>query len=246
MIDIADIQQRVLVVDDNAYTLRIVRFALEKAHYAVSTATSGQQALELIKRHGVPHLAIVDYHMPNMSGFEFCRAFHEISDSPIIMLTAVTDESTIIECLDKYAEDYISKPFRPMELCARVERVLRRVDNFQYTTQITQLDERLMINFNRREAVVDGEPVSLTRSESLLLRVLVNSAGRIVPTKSIINHLWPLQDAQEDRLHVLVHRLRRKIEADPKKPMYVVARRGTGYEYSGSVAKRPIMQLATS
>ncbi len=246
MIDFTDIQQRILVVDDNAYTLRIVRFALEKAHFAVSTATSGKQALELVRRHGVPHLAIVDLHMPGMSGFEFCHSFRKISGSPVVMLTAVTDESTITESLEKYAEDYIVKPFRPAELTARVRRVLRRVDNFEYTTQITQLDDRLLINFHQREAVVDGEPVSLTRSESLLLRVLVNSAGRIVPTKSIINHLWPLQDAQEDRLHVLVHRLRRKIEADPKKPAYVVARRGTGYGYSGSVAKRPIMQLATS
>ncbi|RMD52955.1 MAG: DNA-binding response regulator, partial [Candidatus Thermofonsia bacterium] len=116
--------QKILAVDDNAYTLRIVQHTLERAGYQVMTAVSGQDALQLINRHGIPHLAVVDLHMPVMSGFEFCHAVREFSDMPVIMLTAVNTEETIIEGLEKYAEDYIIKPFNPNELVARVKRVL--------------------------------------------------------------------------------------------------------------------------
>lgn len=105
--------QRIMVVDDSAYTLRIVQHTLEGAGYTVSTAISGPEALKLITRYGLPHLAIVDYHMPEMSGFEFCRTIHEFSDVPVIMLTAVSTEETIIEGLEQHAEDYVVKPFNP-------------------------------------------------------------------------------------------------------------------------------------
>ena len=116
--------QRVLVVDDNAYTLRIVQHTLEGAGYTVSTAISGPEGLKLITRYGLPHLAIVDMHMPEMSGFEFCRAIHDFSDVPVIMLTAVNTEEAIVEGLEKHAEDYIVKPFNPPELVARVRRAV--------------------------------------------------------------------------------------------------------------------------
>ncbi|MFN2302770.1 MAG: response regulator transcription factor, partial [Anaerolineales bacterium] len=125
--------QRVLVVDDNTYTLRLVKHTLEMAGYQVSTAVSGEEALTLIKRYGLPHLAVVDLHMPGMSGFEFCHAVHDFSDMPVIMLTAVGSEETIIEGLEKHAEDYIVKPFSGPELIARVSRVLRRMGDFSYT-----------------------------------------------------------------------------------------------------------------
>ncbi|NKQ34135.1 MAG: response regulator transcription factor [Chloroflexi bacterium] len=225
--------QRILVVDDNTYTLRIVKHTLEMAGYEVTTAVSGEDALKMIHRYGMPHLALVDLHMPMMSGFEFCREVREFSDMPIIMLTAVNTEETIIEGLEKYAEDYIVKPFNSDELAARVGRVLRRMSDYNYTLEsTTRIDDRLQVNFPNREAIVDGETVSLTPTENKLLYILVRNAGRIVTTDFLLNRIWPMQDAQEDRLHVHIHRLRRKIEADHNEPTYIIAERGTGYRFN--------------
>ncbi|MEJ2747625.1 MAG: response regulator transcription factor [Anaerolineae bacterium] len=232
MLDSSFELQRILAVDDNAFTLRIVQHTLEQAGFQVMTAVSGQDALKLINRHGIPHLALVDLHMPLMSGFEFCHAVREFSDMPIIMLTAANTEETIIKGLEQYAEDYIIKPFSPSELVARVKRVLRRIDDYSYTNEsTTRIDDNLMVDFPKREALVNGQSVSLTPTEAKLLYILVRNAGRIVTTDFLLNRIWPMQNAQEDRLHVHVHRLRRKIESNPNEPTYIVAERGTGYRF---------------
>lgn len=225
-------QQSILAVDDNLYTLRIVQHALESADFKVLTAASGEEALRLIKRSGLPHLALVDIHMPpGMSGFEFCRSVHQFSDLPVIMLTAVNEEGTVIEGLEKHAEDYIIKPFNPGELVARVRRVLRRMGDFAYTLEPeTVVDDRLQVNFPQRQAIVDGENVSLTPTETKLLYILMRNAGRTVTTDFILRRLWPLEAAYEDRLHVHMHRLRRKIE-DKSRPRYIVSERGMGYVF---------------
>lgn len=115
------------MVDDDPLILRMVEEKLHRTGYQVFTARSGQDGLDVIKRRGLPHLAIVDIMMPGMSGFELCRAVHEFSDLPVIMLSAVHEEETIIQGIRHHAEDYITKPFSLRELIARVERVLRRV-----------------------------------------------------------------------------------------------------------------------
>lgn len=237
MLDSSAEPQRILAIDDNTYTLRIVQHTLEQAGFQVLTAVSGREALKIINRHGIPHLSIVDLHMPVMSGIEFCRAVREFSDMPIIMLTAVSTEDTIVKTIEQFAEDYIVKPFNPNELVARVQRVLRRMGDYSYTLDsTTRIDDRLLVNFPKREAIVDGESVSLTPTESKLLYILIRNAGRIVTTEFILNRLWPMQDAQEDRLHVHIHRLRRKIEVNPNEPTYIVAERGTGYSFCGEVS----------
>lgn len=223
-------QQTILAVDDNLYTLRIVQHALEQAGFKVITAVSGEDALEIMAQQGLPHLAIVDIHMPpGMSGFEFCRTIHQYSDLPAIMLTAVNEESTVIAGLDEHAEDYIIKPFSPAELVARVNRVLERMGDFAYTmTPFTRVDKHLSINFPERTAIVDEQPISLTPTETKLLYILMRSAGQTVTTDFIIRRIWPLEPAYEDRLHVHMHRLRRKIE-DKSRPRYIVSERGAGY-----------------
>ncbi|MCP4423460.1 MAG: response regulator transcription factor [Chloroflexi bacterium] len=222
----------ILAVDDNLYTLRIVQHTLEQAGFEVATAVSGEDALEILSKQGLPHLAIVDIHMPpGMSGFEFCRTIHQFSDLPAIMLTAVNEENTIIEGLDEHAEDYIIKPFSPTELVARVKRVLRRMGDFAYTLEpLTRVDEHLTINFPERKAIVDEKPVSLTPTETKLLYILMRSAGQTVATDFIIRRIWPLEPAYEDRLHVHMHRLRRKIE-DKSRPRYILSERGAGYVF---------------
>lgn len=232
MIDSPSEVKRILVVDDNTYTLRLVKHTLTQAGYQVSTAVSGEEALTLIDRYGLPHLAVVDLHMPGMSGFEFCHTIHEFSDLPVVMLTAVASEETIIEGLEEHADDYIVKPFNPPELVARVERVLRRMGDYSYTLEATtRIDDRLLVNFPKKIAKVDNEEVSLTPTETKLLYILVRNSGRIVTTQFLLDRIWPLQNAQEDRLHVHIHRLRRKIEINHNEPAYITAERGTGYSF---------------
>lgn len=234
MLDAPIEEQKILAVDDNTYTLRIVQHTLEQAGYKVSTAVSGTEALKLIERYGLPHLAVVDLHMPGMSGFEFCRRVHDFSDMPVVMLTAVNNEETVIEGLEQHAEDYIVKPFNPSELVARVRRVLRRMGDYSYTLDsTTRVDDRLTVNFPLRLVTVDKQEVSLTPTEAKLLYILIRNAGRIVTTDFLLSRIWPLQDAQEDRLHVHVHRLRRKIEVDHNSPTYIIAERGMGYSFKG-------------
>jgi DNA-binding response OmpR family regulator len=237
----ANQQQTILAVDDNTYTLRIVQHALEHADFQVVTAVSGQEALQIVQRRGLPHLAIIDYHMPGgMSGFELCHELHQFSDLPVVMLTAVSDEDTVIEGLEKHAEDYIVKPFSPEVLVARVKRVLRRIGDFAYTLESrTTVDDRLEIDFPNRQAFINGEEVRLTPTETKLLYILMRNAGRTVTTDFIIRRLWPLEPAYEDRLHVHMHRLRGKIEDKKNKsrPRYITSERGTGYIFRAISSK---------
>jgi DNA-binding response OmpR family regulator len=229
---------KVLVVDDSHMILRMVKIALEQAGYDAATAPSGEAALEHIRRHGLPHIALVDINMPpGMDGFEFCEAVHEFSDLPIIMLTAIDDEAVVIAAIEQHAEDYITKPFRPGELVARVGRVLRRVGDFAYALgpQIA-VGPDLKIDFAARQAQLNGEEISLTPTEAKLLYILMRNAGQIVTAGFITRRLWPMEQVQEDRLRVYVHRLRKKIEKDSTNPQYIHSERGIGYMFiRGSV-----------
>jgi DNA-binding response OmpR family regulator len=225
-----EFSKRILAVDDNPQTLEILERSLGKAGFDISTAASGNMGLQMIKRNGLPHLALVDIHMPGMDGFEFSREVHKFCDLPIIMLTAVDMEETIIEAIDEFAEDYVVKPFSPGELIARVRRVLRRIGDFGYTEgPIVHIDERLQIDFPNRLVTVDGKQKTLTPIESKLLYILLKNVGRIVTTDFLLRRLWPMETAYEDRLRVHVHRLRKKIEK--KGEPYIASERGQGYRF---------------
>ena len=225
---------RILVVEDSVESLQLVKYTLEKAGFQVSTASNGQQALENIERFGLPHLAIVDIHMPVMDGLTFCRHLHKFCDLPIIMLTAVDEESIVIEALESHADDYIVKPFHAGELISRTQRVLRRIDNFSYTASpILKIDERLQIDIPGKTAKIDDHAIKLTPTEAKILHILLRHNGRAVTIEFLFGKLWPEQVASNDRLHVHIHRLRQKIETDPSNPHYIVADRGTGYYFQG-------------
>jgi len=222
--------KRILAVDDSDETLQVVRLTLERAGFEVVTAHSGKVALQMVKRSGLPHLAIVDLNMPVMDGFQFCKKLDEFSDVPVIMLTAVGEEDKVVEGINLYAEDYVIKPFRPQELVARINRVLRRIGDFAYTLDpVVRVDDHLSVDFPNRKATVADQEISLTPTETKILFILMRNAGKTVTTDFLLKRIWPLDDAFEDRLHVHVHRLRRKLEVDHSKPYYVVSKRGTGY-----------------
>ena len=224
--------QRILVVDDDPKIRRLLELKLDHAGFEVFVAASGQDALDAISRHGLPHLAIVDIMMPGMTGFEFCEIVQQFCDLPIILLTAVDEEEVIVEGIERFAEDYIVKPFSPRELVARVERVLRRIGNFAYTLEpVIQIDGRLSVDIAHQRAIVGGESAELTPTETKLLYILMRNAGRTVTTDFLLRRLWPLEQVFEDTLRVHVHRLRQKIELDPGKPCYVVTERSVGYRF---------------
>jgi DNA-binding response OmpR family regulator len=210
----------------------MVEEKLYRAGYEVFTARSGQEALDVIERRGLPHLAIVDIMMPGMGGFEFCQAVHEFCDLPIIVLSAVDEEETIIRGIRHCAEDYITKPFSPRELVARVERVIRRIGDFSGKLEpVIDVDERLAVDFTHQKALVDNRAVDLTPTETKLLYLLMRNAGRVTTTDFLLRRLWPLKQVFEDALRVHVHRLRKKIEVDPGQPQYIATERGLGYRF---------------
>lgn len=224
---------RVLVVDDSEITLKMVDMVLQRAGFQVLTAVSGEEALEVVSQHGLPHLALVDINLPfGMDGFEFCQTLLEYSDLPILMLTAVDEEDTIIHAIEQYAEDYMTKPFQPGELVARVRRVLRRIGDFAYPLENpTVVDEHLNIDFPGNQAFIQNQPIPLTPTETKLLYILMRSAGRLVHSDFLLKRLWPQEEASEERLRVNVHRLRLKLEQDANNPHYILSLRGKGYMF---------------
>ncbi len=224
--------QRILVVDDDSDVARLVEAKLKQAGFDVLVANSGPRALELLDFYGLPHLAIVDIRMPGMDGFEFCRVVQQFSDLPIIFLTAIDEEETVIKGIEQYAEDYVTKPFSPRELVARVQRVLRRIGSFEYTlAPSTGVDDYLAVDFVHQQATVQGRPTALTPTETKLLYILMRNAGQTVSTDFLLRRLWPLEEVFEDALRVHVHRLRQKIEPVPTRPRYVITERGLGYKF---------------
>lgn len=225
--------QRILVVDDDVIIQRLVRDKLHSVGFQVRCASSGEDALEMIERSGLPHLALVDIDMPGINGFEFCRVVQTYSDLPIIMLTANNEEDTVIQGIELYAEDYVTKPFRPRELLARVQRVLRRIGSFAYALDaVTEVDEHLAVDFAHQKAIVSGETVSLTPTETKILYILMRNAERSMPTEFLLRRLWPLDEVFEDTLRVHVHRLRQKIKIRSRSSNYIVTQRGYGYQFT--------------
>ncbi len=224
--------KRILVVDDDPMIVRLVTSRLEMSGYEVLKAYSGEDALEVIEQYGLPHLALVDINMPGMDGFEFCRKVQQFADMPVILLTAMDQEETIIQGIEHFAEDYVTKPFSPRELVARVGRVLRRMGDYAYTLDpIVEVDDRLSVDFVHQKAIIQGEEVSLTPTETKILFILMRNAGRTVTSDFFLRRIWPLDEVYEDTLRVHIHRLRHKIEANPSKPRYIITERGIGYRF---------------
>jgi DNA-binding response OmpR family regulator len=230
---------RILVVDDDAMILELIEESLTRSGFQVAIVTSGENGLDWMRREGLPDLAVVDINMPfGMDGLEFCREVHTFCDLPVVMLTAVEDEQTITTAIENYAEDYITKPFTPGELIARVRRILRRIGLFPYLLEpMVRIDENLAIDFAGCQSIVNGKPVSLTPTETKLLYLLVRSAGSPLNTDYLLRRLWPHDVALQERLRVYIHRLRSKLIPAPGQPRYIQSVRGVGYKFEAKSDK---------
>lgn len=226
-------EYRILVIDDDTLVLEMIEEALSRSGFQVSTVTSAEDGLDWMKRYGLPHLAVVDINMPfGMDGLELCELVHTFSDLPIMMLTAIEDEETISQAIDRCAEDYLTKPFQPGELIARARRILRRIGHFAYPLDpLIRVDKRLAVDLAGGQVVVDGRPEILTPTETKLLYILMRNAGKAVNSNYLLRRLWPHDVGHDDRLRVYIHRLRNKIEVEPTKPHYVRSQRGIGYVF---------------
>lgn len=210
----------------------MVSTKLEYEGYEVWSASSGQHALEIIDRQGLPHLAIVDIHMPGIGGFEFCEIVQQYADLPVIFLTAVDDEETIIRGIKYFAEDYVTKPFSPRQLAARVERILHRIGDFDYAAGAkVRIDEFLEIDLAHQQVKIDGRAIKLTPIENKILHILMRNSPRTVTTRFLLDRIWPQEEIGEDVLRVHIHRLRDKLRIHNLSEKYIRTERGLGYRF---------------
>jgi len=226
------VKAKVLVVDDDATLLDALSLYLGKRDYEVYKAPDGLVALQQTYQHK-PDIIILDVMMPKLDGWETCRRIREMSDVPIIMLTARGQEVDKVTGLKLGADDYVTKPFSLKELEARIEAVLRRRHPTPKTeARPTYADERLVVDRGTMMVTLNGEPVNLTATERKLLLFMAENADRVVSTDQILENVWgPEYVGQRDYVKLYIWRLRQKIEEDPANPRYLVTERGIGYRF---------------
>jgi two-component system KDP operon response regulator KdpE len=224
--------RRILVVDDEVRMVRFIRLNLEHDGFQVTEAYNGMQALERM-RTSLPDLVLLDVMMPDIDGFEVLRTIREVSQVPVIMLTAKGEEDDRVRGLELGADDYITKPFSPREMVSRVRAVLRRTETTTSATHgLIEVDEHLKINFDRREVWLDGEQVQLRPTEYRLLYYLVQNAGWVLTHDQILAKVWGYEYRDEPHyVRLYINYLRKKIEADPANPKYILTERGVGYRF---------------
>ncbi|MBI4302902.1 MAG: response regulator transcription factor [Chloroflexi bacterium] len=228
-------RKTVLVVDDDAKTVELVKLYLNRDGYKVLTAYDGVEALHLAGQVH-PDVIVLDLMLPGMDGLEVCRTLRGESDVPIIMLTARTTERDKLAGLDIGADDYVTKPFSPRELAARVRAILRRLPEEALERGPVEVKHgELTVNFLKHEAFVDGEPLNLTPIEFKLLGVLTKEPDRTFSRAQLIEKALGYDFEGFDRtIDVHILNLRRKLEADPTRPKYVKTVYGAGYKFNGS------------
>jgi DNA-binding response OmpR family regulator len=221
----------ILVVDDDRKTVELLRLYLEREGYHVRAAFDGQQALDRLRQAG-PDLVVLDLMLPRVDGLDVCRAIRSSSPVPLIMLTARSTEDDKLLGLELGADDYLTKPFSPRELVARVRAVLRRSVEQPERAEPVARYGGLVIDFGRHEVFLDEQPVALTPREFRLLRVLAANPGRVFTRFELIERAFGLDyDGLERTVDVHLSSLRRKIEPDPAEPTYVLTVYGVGYKF---------------
>ncbi|HET6628205.1 MAG TPA: response regulator transcription factor [Woeseiaceae bacterium] len=218
---------KILLVDDDLDLLAVTGFALRQAGFLVVPANNGLEALDAYEAEQ-PDLAVLDINMPKMNGFELAQRLRERSDIPVMMLTVRHEDQDVVRALELGADDYLAKPFSPKVLVARIRALLRRVG----------IEGEVAASFGKltlhaEELTLGGlpqGPISLTRLEARFLQLLIANGGRTVPTERILTYVWGNRaGGNRQLLKQLVHRLRQKVEADPKNPCILRTVPNAGY-----------------
>ena len=241
--------KRLLVVDDEPPIQRILRRNLSMGGYDVLVADNGKQAVEMVQLHQ-PDLILLDLCLPGeFDGLEVCRQVRQLVQTPIIILSAITEEKQKVEALDLGADDYLTKPFSNDELQARVRACLRRAsaaesgggDAHSPPDILFSDDGYLFMNVVSRQVRAGGQEVRLTPTEFELLRQLMLYAGKVLTHRSLLRAVWgPEYGEEADYLRVYVRQLRLKVEVEPSRPHYILTEPGVGYVFRGNVETQNI------
>ena len=225
-------RRKILVVDDEERMVRFIRLNLEHDGFLVSEAFNGRDALHQL-RDVSPDLVLLDVMMPGLDGFEILEMVRETSKVPVLMLTAKGEEEDRIRGLDLGADDYITKPFSPREMVSRVKAVLRRTETLSESTHgPIEVDDRLKMDFDRREIWLEGEIVKLRPTEYRLLYHLIQNAGWVVTHDQLLTKVWGYEYRDEPHyVRLYINYLRKKLEKDPANPKYILTERGVGYRF---------------
>jgi DNA-binding response OmpR family regulator len=219
----------VLIVDDQPEIVRILRDYLERAGFTVLTAADGAAAM-VAARRDKPDLIVLDLTLPTMDGLDVARALRREGEVPIIMLTARTEEADRVSGLELGADDYVTKPFSPRELVARVRAVLRRTDARQLQGDVVRVGDGLELDVPRMETTVDGRRVELTATEFQLLLSMARQPGRVFTRAQLLDAVHGVAvESYERAIDAHVKNIRRKIEADPHAPRHLQTVFGVGY-----------------
>ncbi len=222
-----------LIIDSDASIGQTVSKNLGGNAYTVVALAGEAAALAHLASHSLPDMALVSASLSGGSGIACAKAIKAIADIPIIFLADAADLKAIGAAIGMYAEDFIVKPLAYAELDLRIQIALARMPSFDNAGEpLLQVDERLSIDFAHNRALVAGRSIGLTPIEAALLRILARNAPRVVQNETLLARVWPSANAFEDTLRVHMHRLRRKLEADPRHPHYIRTERGVGYRFS--------------
>lgn len=234
-------QEKVLIVEDEPILRETLEYNLTRQGYSVSTAKDGPQALEMA-RTGAPDMILLDIMLPGIDGFEVCRILRQEINTPILMLTARDDEVDKVVGLELGADDYLTKPFSMRELLARIKAQLRRARLSPETTPPPAVKAtgqplvfgNLSLDTNRREVLLNGEPLHLKPKEYELLSHLADNHGRVLSREQLLEDVWGWDFSGGSRtVDVHIRWLREKIEADPANPARIVTVRSVGYLFEG-------------
>jgi two-component system, OmpR family, alkaline phosphatase synthesis response regulator PhoP len=221
----------ILVVDDEPKIVQLARDYLEHAGFAVVTAPDGRSALDEV-RHRRPDLVVLDLGLPQLDGLDVTRSIRRDSNLPIVMLTARDDEVDKLVGLELGADDYLTKPFSPRELVARVKAVLRRTERPAEPGDHIRAGD-LTLDVPRMRAELDGRPVDLTATEFQLLATLAGQPGRIFTRSQLLDAVHGVAfESYERAIDTHVKNIRRKLEPDPREPRYVLTVYGVGYRFA--------------
>jgi DNA-binding response OmpR family regulator len=223
--------KRILIIEDEFNIVRTVRLYIEKAGFEVEWTTDGTQGLAAF-RQVKPTLVLLDLSLPGaIDGLDVCRTIRKESDIPIIMLTARSEETDKLIGLELGADDYITKPFSPREVVARIRTVLRRFESPNLAPESIQVGD-LYLNLTTREVAVSEQPIDLTRMEFDLLATLMYDPGRVFSRAHMLEHVLdtPYYEGYERTIDQHIKNLRQKLEPDPKNPAYIITVRGVGYK----------------
>ncbi len=220
----------VLVVEDDSVILEGLRFALTQEGYQVMTAASAAEAMEVIEGGDSIGFYLLDVMLPDGDGYQICRAVRQISQAPILFLTACDDEVNTVMALEQGADDYIAKPFRIRELTARMKAILRRTSRNPEAAANILMVGRNQVNLQTGRVYLDQEEIVLTAMEYKLLLIFLNHRGQILTRRQILEHIWDEAGdfVNDNTLSVYVKRLRKKL-GDTAEGELIQTVRGTGY-----------------